>query len=434
MKGGRRPGRGKSKGGGQERGNQEMTYGINHHQQPKMRHWAREMSLETWTQHIRNAISTFAWIWLSTVPLWGQSNEVAVHTFPGTPLIELRDGRQLLNFDLAITNTGRNMLRLGEIEMTVFNPAGEFVMRQTVNSDGLSPGVNIVSKPLLAPGETVDVFNPFYSLAGDVPIFKMKYVIRYLVENNDQQRETNRHRLPMDFDTSTELAVTPQAYETKTSLIMPLHGRILIWEGHDFYAHHRRIPLHDAKVQKIGIRANANRYASDLVIIDDQGHMYRDAPWNKKNWFSYGASIYAPGDGTIVGAEDRYPDNEYVGKKIKYPQAPVGTDEDLGNFVMIDHGDGEFSVLPHMLAGSVVVKKGDKIRQGQVIGKVGFSGDAIFPHVHYSLLSCGNIYGCEGLPAYFRHVDRLFGSKRVRDTHATLDSGDVVEIEQELVK
>ena len=152
------------------------------------------MSSEIRTQTIRYAICTFAWISLSILSMWGQANEVAVRAFPATPLIEVRDRRQLLNFDFAVTNTGKNTLRLREIEMTVFNPSGEFVMRQTVNSDGLSPGVNIVSKPLLAPGETVDVFNPFYSLAGDVPIFKMKYVIRYLVENNDQQRETNRHR------------------------------------------------------------------------------------------------------------------------------------------------------------------------------------------------------------------------------------------------
>ena len=390
------------------------------------------MSLETRMQTIRNAICTFAWVWLSIPSMWGQANEVAVQAFPATPLIEVRDGQQLLNFDLLVTNTGKNTLRLREIEMTVFNPAGEFVMRQTVNSDGLSPGVNIVSKPLFVPGETVDVFNPFCSLAGDVSISKIRYVFRYLVENNDQQRETNRHRFPMDFDSSAEMTVSPQAYETKTSLAIPLHGRILVWEGHDFYAHHRRIPLHDAKVQKMGIRANANRYGSDLVIVDDQGNMYRGDPWNKKNWLTYGAPIYAPGDGIVIGAENRYPDNEYESRRIKSPQAPPGADEDLGNFVMIDHGDGEFSVMPHMLAGSVVVKKGDKVRQGQLVGRVGFSGDAIFPHVHYSLLSCGDIYSCEGLPAYFRHVERLFGSKRVRENHATLDTGDEVEIEHQL--
>jgi hypothetical protein len=275
--------------------------------------------------HVRISALAHAiiWIWLGT-PLLGQANEVEVHAFPPTPLIEIRGGRQWLNFDLAVTNADRNTLRLTEIEWTVSNSPGGFVMmRQTVNSDGLSPGVNIVARPLLAPGETVDVFNPFYSLSSGVPISMMKYVFRYLVENNDQQREANRHRLPMDFDTSAEITVSPRAYETKTSLTVPLHGRILIWKGHDFYAHHRRIPLDDANVQKMGIRANANRYASDLVIIDNQGNMYRGDPWNKENWFTYRAPVYAPGAGTVVAAENRYPDNEYEGKKINYPQAPL---------------------------------------------------------------------------------------------------------------
>src|SRR5215467_13959246 len=94
------------------------------------------------SNHMRNAIHTLAWIWLSTMRLLGQANEIEVHAFPATPLIEVRDDRQLLNFDLAVTNTGENTLRLTEIEMTVLNPAGEFLMPETVNSDGFSPGVN----------------------------------------------------------------------------------------------------------------------------------------------------------------------------------------------------------------------------------------------------------------------------------------------------
>jgi murein DD-endopeptidase MepM/ murein hydrolase activator NlpD len=107
--------------------------------------------------------------------------------------------------------------------------------------------------------------------------------------------------------------------------------------------------------------------------------------------------IYAPGDGKVVAVENRYPDNEYEGPNLKHPILHAGADEDLGNFVIIDHGDGESSVMPHMLAGSVAVKQGDRVRHGQQVGRVGFSGDAIFPHVHYSLLRCGDLSGCEGL-------------------------------------
>jgi hypothetical protein len=124
-------------------------------------------------------------------------------------------------FDIAVTNTSGSTLRLTEIEMTVFDAAGAFVMRQTINSNGFSPGVEVISKPLLAPGETVDVFNPFCTFAGAVPVSSMRYVFRYLIENTGEQRENNRHRLLLDFDVSAEITVFPQIYETKT----PLHYR-----------------------------------------------------------------------------------------------------------------------------------------------------------------------------------------------------------------
>lgn len=95
------------------------------------------------------------------------------------------------------------------------------------------------------------------------------------------------------------------------------------------------------------------------------------------------------------------------------PGYPQGADEDLGNYVIIDHGDGEHSVLPHMKPGSVRVKKGHRVRQGEMIGEVGFSGDAIFPHVHYSLLSRPDIYRFEAVSAYFHKVNRIAGSRVV---------------------
>jgi len=354
------------------------------------------------------------------------SAQVNLQAYPPTPLIEVHDCRQLLNFDIAVTNTGRDTLRLSEIEMTIFDANNRFVLRKTVNSNGLSPGVEIVAKPLLTPGETIDVFNPFFSIGADVPIARMEFTFRYRRENDAAQREQNRHRLPMDLDISAKLSVAPNKYQAKTNLILPLQGRLFVWEGHDFFAHHRRVPLHAPQSTKLGIQANTNRYASDLVMLDEQGNMYHGDPWNKKNWLTYGALIYAPADGVVVSCENRFPDNEFEGKKIKYPTPPPGADEDLGNYVLIDHGNGEFSFMPHMTSGSVLVKKGDRVHQGQPIGRVGFSGDAIFPHVHYALLSCADIHTCEGLPAYFQQVNRV-GKKATVENNAILETGNVVE-------
>lgn len=350
-----------------------------------------------------------------------------LQSYPSTPLIELDHCRQLLNFDIAAVNNSRDTFRLAEIEMTVYDTENRFVLRKTINSNGLSPAINLVAETSLAPGQTSDIFNPFYSLASDLPIARMEFQFHYLRENSAADSERNHRRLPMDFDVSASLTVVPSKYQAKTSLILALQGRLFVWEGHDFFAHHRRVPLNAPQAAKLGIHANANRYAADLAIVDENGNMYRGDPWNKKNWLTYGAPIYAPGDGIVVGSENRFPDNEFADKKIHYPEPPKGADEDLGNYVLIDHGNGEVSFLPHMMHGSVLVKNGDHVRQGQPIGRVGFSGDAIFPHVHYALLSCADIHQCEGLPAYFHQVKRILGSRTALDDNAVLETGNVIE-------
>jgi len=353
--------------------------------------------------------------------------ELSINVFPETPLIERRDHQQLLNFDLAIANRGKSTLRLTEIEVSVLDEGDHLVLRKTVNSDGFAPGIEIAAPALLAPGQTIDVFNPFYSFAEEIPLHHLRYVFRYLREDNPQERTRNAHRLPMDYDIEAGLTVPPRAYRGKTTLILPLAGRVFVWEGHDFYAHHRRVPLHAAKVQKAGVQANANRYGADLAIVNEQGLMYHDSPFDKKNWYSYGALIYAPAAGVVVASANDVPDNEYRGKTITTPPLPSGADPDLGNYVLLDHGNREFSLFPHMMPGSVRLKAGQSVRQGEAIGQVGFSGDAIFPHVHYSLLAGPDVHRFESLPAYFGQFRRLLGAKQVDVQQGTIDSGDFVE-------
>ena len=365
----------------------------------------------------------------------GSEPALAIVVTPRRPLIEVRDGQQLLNFDFAVKNTGKSILRLTEIEVSAYDSAKELVLRKTVNSNGLSPSVDIVAKPLLGPSETVGVFNPFYSFAENLPLDSLEYVFRYLREDDAQEREANRHRLPIDFDVEARTTVIPQPYSTKTDLILPLTGRLFVWEGHDFYAHHRRVPLNDPKVVGMGLSANSNRYAFDFEVVDAQGRMYHDDPYKKENWYCYGAFVYSPGAGTVIASANDIPDNWYQGRKIVSPDLVANADpKELGNYVLIDHGDGEYSVLNHLMPGSVVVKAGDRVRQGQMIGRIGLAGDTIFPHLHYSLISGPEIFKVEGLPADFSHYRRFTGAKSVDVKRGDVDSGDIVQSTAEYSK
>ena len=353
---------------------------------------------------------------------------MSINVEPAHPWIEIRDGEQRLNFDFSLRNQTHDSLRIAAIEMEAFDASGHLALKKTVNSDGLRPGIDVVAPELLGVGQTTDIFNPFFSIADGVPVTRLDYEFRFLVENTPKQAKANRHRLPMDFDLAAKVSVVPSTYQTRTALVLPLHGRVLVWEGHDFFAHHRRIPLDSEKARSIGLAGtNANRYASDFVIVNERGQMFHDDPYHKKNYYSYGQPIYAPADGVVRDSRNDIPDNEFEGPQIRYPKLPPGASDDLGNFVLLDHQDGEFSVFPHMRIGSVRVKPGNHVRRGDLLGEVGFSGDAIFPHVHFALLSGPDVLRDEGVPAYFDQFDRILGGKRVPASHATLDTGDIVE-------
>jgi hypothetical protein len=256
----------------------------------------------------------------------------------------------------------------------------------------------------------------------------MKYEFFFNYSDNGH---TNQHRLPMDFDESIVKLITPEVYKSKTSFNLPLKGKLLVWDGHDFYSHHRRFPLGLPEQQAKGITANSNRYAYDLVSIDEKGNMYQNDPFKKENWYVFGKPVYAPAGGKIIEMQNNIPDNEFNGKTVQSPVIPANMDPSgMGNHVIIDHGNGEFSVMLHMEKGSIKVKTGEIVKDGQQIGNIGFSGDAIFPHLHYTVMNGSRVSVSEGIPSYFNNYKLFRGNSFIPVKKDRIDSGDIVESEK----
>jgi len=369
---------------------------------------------------------------INLVAAFAQSPSPTVfRSMPEHPIIEVRGGIQSLNFDLEVRNTSATTLRISQIELSVYDASRRLALRKSINTDAFAPSIAVIGKQVMAPGETLDVFNPFPQFEDTVQLAELQYSFCLLRESTEQDQEKNRHRLTDNCDFRERFVLVPRTYKGKTPLILPLRGEIFIWEGHDFYAHHQRVPLGSPRVQSMGITANSNSFADDFIYVDEQGQKYHQDPRRLENWYSYGKAIYAPGTGVVLAAVNDIPENWFEdagASKIGYPKlAPEKDPKDIGNFVMLDHQNGEYSLLLHMKPGSVAVKPGDRVEQGQFLGRIGFSGDSIFPHLHYALMDGPQVFQAWGLPAYFSNFQRILGTKSVRVERGSVDSGDFLE-------
>jgi murein DD-endopeptidase MepM/ murein hydrolase activator NlpD len=77
-----------------------------------------------------------------------------------------------------------------------------------------------------------------------------------------------------------------------------------------------------------------------------------------------GTEIYATGNGVVSAA-----DNSKRG---------------YGNHVVIDHGFGYQTLYAHMK--NLIVRKGQSVKRGEVIGYVGNTGASTGPHLHYEVI------------------------------------------------
>lgn len=94
-----------------------------------------------------------------------------------------------------------------------------------------------------------------------------------------------------------------------------------------------------------------------------------------------GVPVIASAPGTVLRVRDGIAD-----RRIRNDADKQAVDNiECGNGVVIDHGGGWETQYCHMRNGSVAVTQGTKVETGTVLGMVGNSGLASFPHVHLSV-------------------------------------------------
>lgn len=169
-------------------------------------------------------------------------------------------------------------------------------------------------------------------------------------------------------------------YQTKTRLRLPFEGSWLVLWGGRTTAQNRHTIIPE------------QRFGVDFTIFPEARASAAD-PKSMAAFPAFGKRVLAPAAGTVVAVVDGLEDNA--------PGSVVDHAHPLGNYVVIDHGNGEVSWLGHLQKSSVAVAAGRKVKAGQLIGLCGSSGATPMAQLHYHLQTTTDAVTGDGLPAFF---------------------------------
>ncbi|NET35180.1 MAG: M23 family metallopeptidase [Cyanothece sp. SIO1E1] len=117
------------------------------------------------------------------------------------------------------------------------------------------------------------------------------------------------------------------------------------------------------------------------------GHKGTDFAIASEQVMAQGVSVKAAAAGTVLRVRDGIADQRI--KDANQRAQVEGTE--CGNGVVVNHGDGWETQYCHLRQGSVAVKPGDEVTANSILGLVGTSGLASFPHVHLTVRHQGQV-------------------------------------------
>ena len=199
-------------------------------------------------------------------------------------------------------------------------------------------------------------------------------------------------------------------FENAISLEFPLRG--------EWMAPHTpgtKIPSHGS--DQLG-----QRYAFDFLQVnwEKKGvHFYNansfryilfGVPLNKN--YCWGKNIHAPCDGKIIKCEDGLKERKithlisdlFVVLKNSFFGNLNNLHPLLGNYIIMECNNA-FAFFAHLQNGSINVSVGDNIKKGQIIGKVGHSGNSTAAHLHFQLMDNINLLEAKGIPCIFENLE-----------------------------
>ena len=201
---------------------------------------------------------------------------------------------------------------------------------------------------------------PIFALPFNLIVLLFLYVLKFRIKPSKKLAEVViQQNSPEKNLYSWENDVERFRYDM-VPMILPFYGTWYLSQGYDGKMTHK----------------GSWKHALDFIILNQEGKQFKDKGDIPEDYFCYNKPVLSPADGYIESVTDNIDDNIIGKPNIR---------ENWGNTVIIKHNSHTYSSLSHLRRGSITVRSGDRVRQGDVIGKCGNSGRSPFPHLHFQV-------------------------------------------------
>jgi len=237
------------------------------------------------------------------------------------------------------------------------------------------------STTTLEHGQDTGFLFEYFRIAASDPIDELVFIIVYVQDGEEK---------------SAQISIPVIQYENKNQYIFPVKGVWRVGGNWDSPDSHRM--------------AYSQEFAFDLDQLDSNLQVVLNKKRPNEEYPCYGKEVIAVADGEVVDCFDQLPENpsscsdltkeQIIEFMQKYGYVRVSG----GNQVILKHANREYSFYGHLIPNSLEVRKGDKVKRGQVLGKVGNSGNSEGPHLHFQLMDGPDKSTARGLPCYFINI------------------------------
>ena len=213
-----------------------------------------------------------------------------------------------------------------------------------------------------------------------------------------ERRGLHRARATQRLDVALRAPAAPPL------IALPVSGLWRITQGHTCDTQHRRGRL-------------GGEFSWDLAAVGETGRAAAsgvDAPRRNDESATFGRPVVAPVAGIVASVTDGIDDND---APREFPRRTLVDSAReprwvFGNHVVLDAGGGVFVLLAHLRKGSVAVRPGDKVREGDALAQAGNSGNTRVSHVHLQVMDRADPADptVSGVPALFRNYAEISAS------------------------